>query len=131
MRSPEAKNFIRRNLINIFTMEDEQQPSTVSKKRKRSKPSVEDKSVVNEVPSFSSFRLDIRLLKAVQKQFEKPTLVQAAAIPLAINGRDIVARAKTGSGKTAAYVIPIIHQILSKTVCRLNFSTNLLAERRR
>jgi len=76
----------------------------------------ENKTSVEETPSFASFRLDSRLLKAISKQFEKPTLVQAAAIPLALNGRDIVARAKTGSGKTLAYVIPIINQILTKTV---------------
>jgi ATP-dependent RNA helicase DDX56/DBP9 len=89
-----------------------------SKKRKISKPSdgKNDNDGVEEVPSFESFQLEPRLLKAVLKQFEKPTLVQAAAIPLALNGRDIVARAKTGSGKTAAYVLPIIHQILTRTV---------------
>ena len=75
-----------------------------------------EKSHGKDVASFSSFRLDPRLLKAITNQFEKPTLVQAAAIPLALKGRDIVARAKTGSGKTAAYVIPIIHQILTKSV---------------
>jgi ATP-dependent RNA helicase DDX56/DBP9 len=89
-----------------------------TKKRKGSKKSSNDteKTSVDETASFSSFRLDPRLLKAVSNQFEKPTLVQAAAIPLALNGRDIVARAKTGSGKTAAYVIPTIHQILTKSV---------------
>jgi len=48
----------------------------------------------------------------VKAGFKKPTPVQAAAIPLALMGRDIVARARTGSGKTAAYAIPIIQQIL-------------------
>lgn len=90
------------------------------KKRKTGKKNREDKekTSVDEVSSFASFKLDPRLLKAVSNQFEKPTLVQAAAIPLALNGRDIVARAKTGSGKTAAYVIPIINQILTKSVLR-------------
>jgi ATP-dependent RNA helicase DDX56/DBP9 len=80
---------------------------------KRKAPTAE---VVEETPSFDSFQLDPRVLKAVTNQFERPTLVQAAAIPLAINGRDIVARAKTGSGKTAAYVIPLIHHLLAKAV---------------
>ena len=83
---------------------------------KKTRTSGEMKSADGEASSFESFRLDPRLLKAVAKQFEKPTLVQAAAIPLALNGKDIVARAKTGSGKTAAYVLPIISQILTKTV---------------
>jgi len=95
----------------------------MEKNRKKRKTSKSDevgskKPSVEEVASFVSFRLDGRLLKAVSNQFGKPTLVQAAAIPLALNGRDIVARAKTGSGKTLAYVIPIIHQILAKLVCQ-------------
>lgn len=63
--------------------------------------------------SFTDLDLDPRLLQAITKQeFSKPTPVQSAAIPLAIAGRDIVARAKTGTGKTAAYLLPILHRIL-------------------
>ena len=106
----------------------------MEKNRKKRKTSKSDevgskKPSVEEVASFVSFRLDGRLLKAVSNQFGKPTLVQAAAIPLALNGRDIVARAKTGSGKTLAYVIPIIHQILAKLVCQ-NFWTRLISGRK-
>lgn len=86
-----------------------------SKKRKTEGKKRHDTGNPNEnaIPSFASFELDARLLKAITKQFEKPTLVQAAAIPVALKGRDIVLRAKTGSGKTLAYVIPIVHQILA------------------
>lgn len=94
-----------------------------NKKRKISganEENKEERDTVEDVASFESFQLEPRLLKAVLKQFEKPTLVQAAAIPLALNGRDIVARAKTGSGKTAAYVIPILHNILAKSVTLSN-----------
>jgi len=102
------------------------------KRRKKRTPGESDevgsrKSSVEGVTSFTAFRLDARLLKAVSNQFGKPTLVQAAAIPLALNGRDIVARAKTGSGKTLAYVVPIIHQILAKSVCQ-SFLTRLISE---
>jgi ATP-dependent RNA helicase DDX56/DBP9 len=76
---------------------------------------------VDEIPTFESFQLDPRLLKAIISQFKTPTLVQAATIPLALKGKDIVARAKTGSGKTAAYLIPIIHQILTKSVSISHF----------
>ena len=89
-----------------MTMDEAEKP----KKRRTTKKN----ETIEESPSFESFKLDARLLKAILKQFEKPTLVQAAAIPLALNGRDIVARAKTGSGKTAAYAIPIIHSILAR-----------------
>src|SRR5271170_4513798 len=96
-----------------------------SKKRKTTnndETTPENNVSAEDAPSFASFRLDSRLLKAISLQFEKPTLVQAAAIPLALKGRDIVARAKTGSGKTLAYVIPIINQILRKSVHYLSFA---------
>lgn len=63
--------------------------------------------------AFESLRLDARLLQAVAREkFSQPTLVQARAIPEALAGKDILARAKTGSGKTAAYALPILHSIL-------------------
>ncbi|KAB5594799.1 ATP-dependent RNA helicase [Ceratobasidium theobromae] len=62
--------------------------------------------------------IDSRLLRALADLgFARPTLVQSKAIPLALEGKDILARARTGSGKTAAYCIPIVQKILnSKTV---------------
>lgn len=69
--------------------------------------------------SFVGLGLDARLLQAIAKQnYTTPTLVQRKAIPLAIVGKDVLARAKTGSGKTAAYLLPVIHSILKrKEVC--------------
>ena len=81
-------------------------------------------------PSFARLGLDPRLLQGISKQnFKTPTPVQSKAIPLALDGRDVLARAKTGSGKTAAYLLPILHSILKcKLVClpkeRLDDSTN-------
>ena len=70
--------------------------------------------------TFEDLKLDPRLLQAVRKEkYLKPTPVQVAAIPLALEGRDILARAKTGSGKTAAYVLPILQSLLSKKVVGL------------
>ncbi|KAI9043867.1 ATP-dependent DNA/RNA helicase [Aspergillus affinis] len=64
---------------------------------------------------FESLNLDPRLRQAlIKEKFTKPTLVQAKAIPLALEGKDVLARAKTGSGKTAAYVLPILQTILQK-----------------
>ncbi|EEQ31366.1 ATP-dependent DNA/RNA helicase [Microsporum canis] len=69
----------------------------------------------NSSKRFEDFGLDPRLLQALKLQkFSKPTLVQAEAIPLALDGKDILARAKTGSGKTAAYLLPILQRILQK-----------------
>lgn len=65
--------------------------------------------------TFAGLGLDSRLLQGITKQnFQKPTLVQSKAIPLALEGRDVLARAKTGSGKTAAYLLPILHSILKR-----------------
>lgn len=62
------------------------------------------------------YSFDARLGQAFALlNFEEPTPIQEQAIPLALqDGRDIVARAKTGSGKTAAYLIPIVQALLDK-----------------
>ncbi|CAI2169718.1 2217_t:CDS:10 [Funneliformis geosporum] len=58
--------------------------------------------------------LDPRLSRALSKlNYHKPTLIQAEAIPLALAGKDILARARTGSGKTAAYCLPVVQKILA------------------
>lgn len=43
-----------------------------------------------------------------EKGFEKPSPIQEQAIPMILTGRDILARAKNGTGKTAAFIIPCI-----------------------
>ncbi|KDQ18941.1 hypothetical protein BOTBODRAFT_28422 [Botryobasidium botryosum FD-172 SS1] len=75
-----------------------------------------DAKLVDHQLSFSAFAhlLDTRILRALADLgFARPTLVQSKAIPLALEGRDILARARTGSGKTAAYCIPVVQKILS------------------
>ncbi len=65
---------------------------------------------------FADLHLDQRLLKAVDKMgFESPTPVQQQAIPLALQGRDLLVNAATGSGKTAAFLLPILQSLISKT----------------
>lgn len=63
---------------------------------------------------FHEMGLDDRLLKAVADLgWSQPTLIQEKAIPLALEGKDLLARARTGSGKTAAYAVPVIQRILA------------------
>jgi ATP-dependent RNA helicase DDX56/DBP9 len=72
--------------------------------------------LVDKKATFASFShiLDPRILRALADAgFARPTLVQAKAIPLALESRDILARARTGSGKTAAYCVPVVQKILS------------------
>lgn len=65
--------------------------------------------------TFADLSLDSRLLQATAHQnWPTPTLVQSKAIPLAIDGCDVLAKAKTGSGKTAAYILPILQAILKR-----------------
>jgi ATP-dependent RNA helicase DDX56/DBP9 len=65
--------------------------------------------------TFESFGLDTRLLQAISKErYTKPSAVQAQAIPLVLEGKDVLAKSKTGSGKTAAYVLPILQSVLRK-----------------
>ncbi|XP_019395306.1 PREDICTED: probable ATP-dependent RNA helicase DDX56 [Crocodylus porosus] len=64
-------------------------------------------------PSFAHMGLDPRLLQAIAELgWARPTLIQDKAIPLALEGKDLLARARTGSGKTAAYAIPLIQHLL-------------------
>lgn len=65
--------------------------------------------------SWDALGLDARLLQAVDHLgFKTPTLIQSSAIPLALEEkRDVIAKSSTGSGKTAAYCIPILQNILS------------------
>jgi len=64
---------------------------------------------------FSSLKLDPSLLKGIKELgFTRPTPIQADAIPPALAGRDILACAMTGSGKTAAFLLPILHQLLTR-----------------
>ena len=66
-----------------------------------------------EQGSFDSLPLDDRLRKAVAHVgWSSPSLVQAKALPLAMQGKDVLCRARTGSGKTGAYALPILQKIL-------------------
>lgn len=62
---------------------------------------------------FAQFALHERLLKAVAElKFTEPTPVQLAAIPPALEGRDLRVVAQTGSGKTAAFVLPLLNRLM-------------------
>ncbi len=65
--------------------------------------------------SFSSFALNAHLLKAIRHMgFEHPTPIQRLAVPPLLEGRDVVATAVTGSGKTAAFLLPILDRLLEQ-----------------
>jgi len=63
--------------------------------------------------NFEQFNLDSRLMQGVKNAgYETATPIQEAAIPAALRGRDIIGTAQTGTGKTAAFVLPILNKLL-------------------
>ncbi len=68
-----------------------------------------------ETLSFDALKLHPHLLKGIHHMgFLKPTPIQAQAIPAILQGRDLIGCAQTGTGKTAAFVLPILHKLLQK-----------------
>jgi len=62
--------------------------------------------------SFSELQLSPNLLRAINDlAFEKPTPIQEKAIPVALAGQDVIGIAQTGTGKTAAFVLPMLHKL--------------------
>jgi ATP-dependent RNA helicase DDX42 len=73
----------------------------------------------SEVPSpalsFGHFGFDEVIMKEIRKSgFEKPTPIQCQAIPIALSGRDLIGIAQTGSGKTAAFIWPMLVHIMDQ-----------------
>ncbi len=65
-----------------------------------------------EKKQFTFSNLDVRIQKSLEEMgFEKPTPIQEEAIPLALAGYDVVGQAQTGTGKTAAFGIPVVEMI--------------------
>jgi superfamily II DNA/RNA helicase len=69
--------------------------------------------------SFENLKLDPKLLRAVAAcHFKQPTDIQRQAIPAALEGRDLMASAQTGTGKTAAFVLPALHKLLTPSAAK-------------
>ncbi len=65
--------------------------------------------------SFSSLKLSVPLLRALaEKGYAEPTAIQLAAIPAILRGQDVWASAQTGSGKTAAFVLPSLQRLAAR-----------------
>jgi len=63
---------------------------------------------------FTEFNFDERLIEGIDAmRYQSPTPVQKQVIPSVIEGRDIIASAQTGTGKTAAFLLPLIHKLIT------------------
>lgn len=79
----------------------------------RKASNLKGKSVKNG-GGFQAMGLNANLLKAItRKGFSVPTPIQRKTIPMVLDGQDVVAMARTGSGKTAAFVIPLVQSLVS------------------
>ncbi|NXL61298.1 DDX27 helicase, partial [Chordeiles acutipennis] len=102
----------------IFTKAD----TVKVKKRKRSKKGerasesfFEDASQYDDNLSFQDMNLSRPLLKAITALgFKQPTPIQKACIPMGLLGKDICACAATGTGKTAAFILPVLERLIYK-----------------
>jgi len=62
--------------------------------------------------NFEELKLAPAIVKAVREQgYETPTAIQAQAIPLVLEGHDLLGGAQTGTGKTAAFTLPLLHRL--------------------
>ncbi|MBA3535925.1 MAG: DEAD/DEAH box helicase [Tatlockia sp.] len=69
-----------------------------------------------DLENFSSLNLSDSLLKALEDMnFKTPSPIQAKTIPLLLEGRDVIAQAQTGTGKTAAFALPILQRLSAKS----------------
>lgn len=69
----------------------------------------------NPITSFGHFGFDDALIKSIRKnEYTQPTPIQAQAVPAALSGRDLIGIAKTGSGKTAAFIWPMLVHIMDQ-----------------
>ena len=65
--------------------------------------------------SFEQFSLDHRVISGIKSVgFTTPTPIQQQAIPIALEGRDLLGLAQTGTGKSAVFILPILHRLCSK-----------------
>ena len=89
------------------------EPETQAEKDRKAAFFDLDVSTKTAHDSFLTMNLSRPIIKAVTNLgFRKPTPIQSATIPVALLGKDVVGNAVTGSGKTAAFMIPILERLL-------------------
>ena len=75
--------------------------------------------------NFEDLKLAAAIVKAVREHgYETPTAIQAEAIPMVLDGHDLLGGAQTGTGKTAAFVLPMLHKLSAGTPVKNKFGGN-------
>lgn len=76
-------------------------------------PNTPDLGADAPTPTFTDFALHPLLLQSIEETgYTRPTPIQAQAIPMVVAGRDVMGAAQTGTGKTAAFTVPILHRLM-------------------
>ena len=80
---------------------------------------VQGVNVAKPIREFSEAGLDAKIMRTIAKVgFERPTAIQAQALPVVLSGRDVIGIAKTGSGKTMAFVWPLFRHIMAQPMLK-------------
>ena len=107
--SNEHRQMVSTQAVNEMTHQD--MPKKRSQQRTSSSP--QEQVLFDETKTFQELNLHENVLRALQELgYKHPSLIQAQAIPPALNKEDILGTSQTGSGKTAAFALPIIELLL-------------------
>ncbi|KAK3930300.1 ATP-dependent RNA helicase DDX42 [Frankliniella fusca] len=104
-----------KNFYNVHEEISKLTPAQVAELRQKLGLKVTGVLPPHPVTSFPHFGFDDALIKTIRKlEYTQPTPIQAQAVPAALGGRDIIGIAKTGSGKTAAFIWPLLVHIMDQ-----------------
>lgn len=110
---PKNKKRKTEDVVDAFEDEDDEDEAFIAATQVKANRMNENK-VAKKAGAFQSMGLNAVLLKAItRKGFSVPTPIQRKTVPLILDGQDVVGMARTGSGKTAAFVIPMIEKLKS------------------
>lgn len=110
---PKNKKRKTEDVVDAFEDDDDDEEAFIAATQVKANRMSENK-VAKKSGAFQSMGLNAVLLKAItRKGFSMPTPIQRKTVPLILDGQDVVGMARTGSGKTAAFVIPMIEKLKS------------------